>query len=216
MKYKRLEGENKGWIEIDPEGIPVDSVLEEIAKKSYALAEREPGLGGVLGMINASEFEPRKFITNKGLYMEWVDGKNVATVVKVKGGKLYFNATYYENDREEKPEKLLGIVKETLENKLNHNKREKTKPPYWNMVELYAKECNVKIDPEKPRESRLEVALALDKEGKVEKAISVMMGSDFNPKGQSGLLLLLYTAKKEAGTLSVEEFYKGFANIDKK
>ncbi len=216
MKYKRLEGKFKGWIEIDPEGIPVDSVLEEIAKTAYSTARMEPGLGGVLGMTIASEFEPKNFITDKGLDMEWVYGKNVATIVNVnKNGKLYFNARYYENDRREKPENLLDIVKGSLESKFNQNRRRK-EPPYWSKVKVYANQYNIKIDPNNARESRLKVALALDKEGKVEEAISIMMGSDFDPEGQSGLLLLLYTAKKEEGTLSVKKFYEGFSDIDKK
>ncbi len=81
----------------------------------------------------------------------------------------------------------------------------------WVNLERLAKFVQVPIDRNKPRESRLKVALAYDKKGNVNAGIEAMTGVPLHEEDKKDLLRW-NLAKPEYK--NPEEFYKGFPNVD--
>jgi len=75
----------------------------------------------------------------------------------------------------------------------------------WNLLEDLAKEVNVELDPSKPKESRLAVALAYDKQGKVPEAAQAMMG---RPSNEISDLYLAAFAISQLRITNPQEFYQ--------
>lgn len=76
----------------------------------------------------------------------------------------------------------------------------------WRTLEYLADYVDVKIDPEKPRESRLAVALEYDKRGQFPEAVEVMLGEK-DP--MQTVVLSMNRQGRDA-----ESFYKDFAPVD--
>ncbi len=80
----------------------------------------------------------------------------------------------------------------------------------WPGLKMMANYVKIKIDPEKPRESRLEVALAYDKKGQIPEAIEVMSGVPLHE--HDPLYIMTLTINRMSS--DPHEFYEGFANVD--
>lgn len=231
MDYQKMDN---GDIEIIPGETPLKVLFETMARISYELA-RPVGMGYLQRFETTAEgvdfsrhmelkavFEKRKWFNwllgpeqvgeeVRGLNMDYVNGRQCKTNVwKNDEGKFVFNAYAYERDRGS-PELFLDKVKSALERTVEDTPASKSdKPYYWDRVEMVASQYELEIDQNKPRESRLKVALALDKEGRQMEAIEIMTGEDFDPHGVDGMLLLTYKMDKD----TPENFYGGFPDID--
>ena len=209
MDYKKI---NDREIEINPGETPIQELLETIAKVSYELA-RPVGNGIFAAFATKSEdIDYSRFVSSNGVDMDYVNGRQCKTSVSVnENGTLTFDASLYQTDRGS-PELFLDKVKSTLEGKVEgaETNVESDKPDYWDRVEIAAAQYGVQIDPNNARQARLNVALALDKNGRPNEAIEIMTGKDFDPNGMDAVLLVGY----KMGGDSPEKFYSGFANID--
>ncbi|MBW2995560.1 hypothetical protein KY312_04365 [Candidatus Woesearchaeota archaeon] len=80
----------------------------------------------------------------------------------------------------------------------------------WETLQILAEYAGIEIDKKKPKESRLRVALELDKQGKIDEAIEAISGIpsyEYEPSYLSSLAL-----KREK--FDAESFYKNFPDAD--
>jgi len=80
----------------------------------------------------------------------------------------------------------------------------------WELLEEKARYIGIDIDPEKPRDSRLAVALEYDKHGKIPEAIEAMTGVPLHETDPMQLMVL--SMRRQEST--PESFYRGFGPAD--
>ncbi|MBW2966601.1 hypothetical protein KY342_05845 [Candidatus Woesearchaeota archaeon] len=81
----------------------------------------------------------------------------------------------------------------------------------WDTLTILADFIGIKINPEKPRESRLAVALEYDKQGKFYEAIEAISGTSIHEYSLSELQE--FTTKRQ--NLNTQHFYESFPGADK-
>ena len=81
----------------------------------------------------------------------------------------------------------------------------------WSQLEMMANYVGVEIDPEKPRESRVAVALECDKKGNIPEAIEAMTGVPLHEFDKG--MLFDYVMMRQVAS-DPKEFYEGFPEVD--
>ncbi len=210
FEYKILD---ESRIELIPGNHSVQEVLEAVARVSYDLAS--PAGFGIFKAhsTQSSDVDFSKYVSKDGLRMDYVNGRKCKTNVVIEKGRLEFIAHLYEATRGSS-EQFLDRVKSVLEGTIGAaelERQQKPNLPFWDHIEFAAMHYGLEVNSAKPRESRLKVALALDRDGKTIQAIEVMKGRSFDENGTDIALLFAY----QNGTAgSAEKFYNGFADID--
>jgi hypothetical protein len=221
MKYEIKEHS----IEIDPEDIPVEKILETIGNVSFRLARFE-GLGSLSYHLEQEiNFNPRKYINYNGKYIEttqkrdnkilnWLFGPKITSEFKPEGikrlsmdyaegsrccktsvsvmedGTLLFGSYNFDKNGPGKSELLMKKVQRMLNGDCD--------------LEKLAESYGIKLDS---KESKVELALILDKENRLEQAIEVMTEKPFDIHGPEGVLLRTYVQNRD----DPKKFYEGFA-----
>lgn len=110
MDFRRISNE---LIEILPGSLPDDKVLEEIARLSYELAETILPSFAQPFDVPSSLVDFKDFINEKGLYLDYLNGRLCSTYVERKGNRYFFDAHRFEQDRGS-ANVFLSIVKQRL------------------------------------------------------------------------------------------------------
>lgn len=238
MDYKRT---SRTQIEVILGSTPSGRLLETIARVSYDLArplgsgweqlfdtppsevdftpfiKYEEKVSEVPRHRLISRFVSSKRVVERGeplnLHMGYVNGRHCHTQVhRTDNGNYVFEAVIHEMDRGS-ADLFMEKVKSALELEVEGAKIETQaeKPPYWDRVEVVASELGIKIDSKKAHESRLKVALELDRRDRVIEAVEVASGRDYKRGAMNDLLILQYKTTHD----TPENFYRGFGNIDR-
>ncbi|MBL7205851.1 MAG: hypothetical protein ISS63_16220 [Desulfobacteraceae bacterium] len=118
MDYLRI---TDGLIEILPGDLPPEKVLEEIARLSYELAVTVPPSFAQPFDIPTSLIDFKDVISEKGLHMEYLNGRLCSTFVEKKGDRYFFDANRFKEDRRS-PDAFLVLVKQQVEGCLKRAK----------------------------------------------------------------------------------------------
>ncbi len=111
MRFKRLD---QDIIEIFLEGLSAEKVLKEIARLSYELADTIPPWFVQPFDIPAEAVNFSDLVSEKGLRIDYLNGRLCSTHVEVRNGRLLFDARRFREDRGS-PEVFLTMVREILE-----------------------------------------------------------------------------------------------------
>lgn len=110
MDFKRVD---ENFYEIRPGELPLEKVLEEMARLSYETASSP-----LPAFIQPFDFPSslvdfRSLITHEGLQMDFLNGRLCSTHVEIRGDRLMFDAKRFRDDRGS-PEVFLNLLKESL------------------------------------------------------------------------------------------------------
>jgi len=119
MDFKRI---NEDIIEIIPGEQPPEEVLEEMARLSYETSDSPLPMFVFPFEVPASRVAFKDLVTDKGLHMDYLNGKLCSTYVDVKGDRLFFDARRFTEDRGA-PEALLNLLKQRERMKMDHKPR---------------------------------------------------------------------------------------------
>jgi len=110
MDFKRL---NEDTVEIVPGELTPGKVLEEMARLSYETASSPFPPFIQPFEIPESLVDFRSQVTDKGLQMDYLNGKLCSTHVERRDDQLFFDAKRFREDRGS-PEAFLNLLKERL------------------------------------------------------------------------------------------------------
>jgi hypothetical protein len=110
MDFKRIDEDT---IEIMPEELAAEKVLEEMARLSYETADSPLPTFILPVEIPAPLVDFRKLVKSGALHMDYLNGRLCSTHVERRNDRLFFDAKRFSRDRGS-PELLLNLVKERL------------------------------------------------------------------------------------------------------
>ncbi len=119
MDFKRI---NEDIIEIIPGERSPEEVLEEMAQLSYETAESPLPRFVFPFEVPVSRVAFKDLVTDKGLHMDYLNGKLCSTYVEIEGDRLFFDARRFTEDRGA-PEALLNLLKQRERMKMDHKSR---------------------------------------------------------------------------------------------
>lgn len=101
-------------IEIIPGDLPTRKVLEEMARLSYETATSPLPQFILPFEIDASLVDFSALAVDKGLQMDYLNGRLCSTFVEIRASRLFFDAVRFREDRGP-PEAFLHLLKNRLE-----------------------------------------------------------------------------------------------------
>lgn len=116
MNFKRID---ETTIEIFPENVPVNHLLEQIARLSYELAETIPPWFVQPFDIPPEAINFSELVSKQGLKLEYLNGRLCSTIIEIKDGRLFFDAQTFKQDRGS-PELFLTMVKEVIDHEMKN------------------------------------------------------------------------------------------------
>lgn len=111
MDYKAVSEEE---IEILPEGQSIETVLKELARLSYEMAETVPPHFVQPFEVPPSLVDFGDLATENGVHLEYLNGRRCSTHVARRGGRYFLDARAFKEDRGS-PEAFLKLLKKRLE-----------------------------------------------------------------------------------------------------
>jgi hypothetical protein len=111
MDYRRI---SENVIEILPGQLPPETILEEMARLSYELAQTNLPSFAQPFDIPSSMIDFKDLFKEDGLRLDYLNGRLCSTFVQRKGNRYFFDSHRFEQDRGS-AELFLALVKQRLE-----------------------------------------------------------------------------------------------------